>query len=218
VPSGLDEVTMKVLLSPPSPDFDAVLPAIKRALGPSVARRKDGKGISVPCRLPAKFSSHHAHVTVELDDSPFATWEISVVSGPHHVANATDASLPKFSTVIDAFRDALGLGDVISSAMLSVSFSRSLKEWRPTVPFPLGAPPVLSTAGGAPRVCGLDLEFTPTGEQPYVRAFVTTYSALEEVVARVMMRVPSVAASTLLETMFSVSERAGALLMEPNQP
>lgn len=63
-----------------------------------------------------------------------------------------------------------------------------MDEWEPTVPLPFAPPGTLDHIPGVPKISGLDFSFSSPGiDQPLIRAFVTTYEHLQQIVVRLLI-------------------------------
>jgi hypothetical protein len=169
----------------PSSEFD--FESVKKSFGKSALAqvRDDGKGLRVILREDEVIDDLHAHVLVEPDDKSFVTFRYDLVRGAH---GKESKKTPKSSDFLSVVIRALSKPHLPLRGLLSGNFSLSLEAWEPVIPLPIPSPAALQGIPGSPKITGVDLSFGPGAERSPIRAFVTTYPEVKEMIVRVLLR------------------------------
>lgn len=187
---GLDEVGLTLRVPAAQFAFGAFRTAIRdRAL---TQVREDDSAVRGVLRGEDAISPFHAHFSVELlrkggkskRTSDVYVIRLDYAKGTH--AEAT--SLLPVTKFLSELRTFFTDPDAARSGLLSSNFTLSLKEYTPTIKLPFSVPGALDHVPGLPQISGLDFSFAGASPaQPLVRAFVTTYSLIDEMIIRLLV-------------------------------
>lgn len=131
------------------------------------------------------FPNAHGHVSVRaLSKAQQVEFRLELVPGREKPRGPNHPGLSEF---LAAVRDVIHDPDVPRVGVATGTFNFRSPEWQPTIKLPF-APPGPLDVPGLPQIAGVDFAFTSSGpEQPYLRAFVSTYDPLPQFIVRIML-------------------------------
>lgn len=182
-PSVLREITATVRVPDSAFAFQEILQQLETK--PSVTVRKDREGVRGAARGSPGWGSFHTHFVLEKRRSGEFDLELEVTGRQHGRFPKGSLSTTK---LIRAFASALEDSSRTFPAIVGAHYILPLDRWAPTVQLPFAPPGTLDHIPGVPQISGLDFSFSAPGpEQPLLRAFISTYGQLNEMIVRILL-------------------------------
>lgn len=184
MPPGLEVASFTVKASPSQLDFEGLSGFLESFS--SFQRRIDGQGLRGALLGGDYLKDGHAHFEVTRSSATDDwTIEYEIVRGSH---SSPGQDLLPASSFLGTIAKFLPSSEGEARGLFSASFVLSMKEWEPTVTLPFVPPGMLDHMPGAPRIAGVDFAFGDAGAaHGLLRAFVTTYDVIDEMVIRILM-------------------------------
>jgi hypothetical protein len=185
-PPGLQDLTLTLRFPAEAVNFDRLFREVSET--PGFSRRSDGGGIRGALRGERGWGPIHAHFDLNRNDRGDIVLELEILTSSHGRFKTGVPTLSRFITTLRAY---IANPDASFRGLVGAHFSLSTEEWTPTVPLPFTPPEPLDKIPGLPQISGVDFSFSEqTPEQPLIRAFVTTYDAINRFVIRILTGQP----------------------------